>query len=449
VGDADEMISVALMAVGDERMLGRYELLAPVGRGGMGVVWAARFKGTRGFTKTVALKTIQPSLSLDRSFEEMFLREAELASRIRHPNVCQVLDVGEERGVLFMVMEWSDGVPLSALLAETIVPCGIAARLGAKAARGLHAAHDGRNEEGEPEPIVHRDVSPHNILVGAEGHVQVVDFGIAKAAGNAGSEGTKSGYIRGKVGYVAPEQVHGEDVDPRADVFALGVVLYELTTGVHPFRGPTELATLMRIGGPDAAPPPALPAYPAELWAILERATQKDRAQRHASMRELASELDTFAVASGTTDDDVASFVDDALRAHRKERARVLRAAMREADDRPQPAAPTKTQPRRGAWFAVGIALASVAGVGAWSARSHDAAPPVSVVLQTSSPIQGDAPPLVVAEPPTLTSSVVPVPSIIARQPMRLVVPTASASPPTTPPTGSSSSGTRFRTPDF
>jgi serine/threonine-protein kinase len=324
----DEAELDALVTLGERHTLGRYELLTPIGRGGMGTVWAARLRGTRGFSKIVALKTMNRSLSQDPQFERLFLAEAALAAKIRHPSVCAIHDLGEERGILFLVMDWVDGDSLATLssLAGPI-PCGVSVRLAADAARGLHA--------GERAGIVHRDISPQNVLVTADGHVSVVDFGIAKSVADH-DRSTRSGYVRGKLRYLAPEQIHGEEVDGRADIFALGIVIYELTTGEHPFAAPTDLATILRIGGPDAAPRPPRSDFPEALWTVLERALSKDPAERFASIGEMAAELDALAGRLGATDDTVAAFVGPALETSRRLRAARIEAAVGDADARDQ-----------------------------------------------------------------------------------------------------------------
>lgn len=320
------------------RTLGRYELLAPIGRGGMAVVWAARLRGTHGFSKIVAIKTILPAMSADPRFEAMFLAEAQMASGIKHPNVCEILDLGEDRGTLYLVMESIDGEPLSRLedacreRGRRVSP-GIAARMIAQAARGLHAAHDLKTETGEPSAVIHRDVSPQNILVTCDGILKIVDFGVAKAA-VSGTPATAAGVIKGKVAYLAPEQIDGRDIDSRVDIFALGIVLHELVGGAHPFEGMTDLTTLLSIASPDPAPP--LPgdeaSYPSALRAIVARALEKDRTKRYASMRELALELEEVADDLEATADDVGAFVTEILGEERSQRRREMHEAARAAD---------------------------------------------------------------------------------------------------------------------
>src|SRR5262245_53539032 len=219
--------------------LGRYEFLVPIAEGGMASVWAARLKGTRGFSKTVAVKTMLPSVSDDPQFEQMFLDEAQIASRIRHPNVVEILDLGEQDDVLYLVMEWVDGEPLSTLRRVAGkrggIPRPVAVRIVADACAGLHAAHELRGEDDKLVGLVHRDISPQNMLLTFDGVVKIVDFGVALAAGRTVNS-TDAGQIKGKPPYMSPEQALGYPIDRRSDLFALGIVLYQLTTGKHPFR---------------------------------------------------------------------------------------------------------------------------------------------------------------------------------------------------------------------
>src|SRR5579884_1508717 len=204
--------------------LDRYELLCPIASGGMATVWLARMRGKRGFEKLFAIKTIRTELVEDPRFQEMFLDEARISSGIQHPNVAQILDLGEQDDVLFIVMEWVDGdsvAKVRKLVAKRggKVPTGVALRLLADACAGLHAAHEHRDAGGEPLGIVHRDVSPQNVLVSTAGAVKVIDFGIAKAQNRKQGE-TRTGVVKGKVQYMAPEQVNkGRTVDRRADVW--------------------------------------------------------------------------------------------------------------------------------------------------------------------------------------------------------------------------------------
>jgi serine/threonine-protein kinase len=213
--------------------LGRYELVLRIASGGMGEVWAARLKGTRGFQKVVALKFLLPELSANPSFEQMFLDEAALAARIRHPNVVQVVDLGEENEILYQVMEWVNGESLWAVMRAAAkkggVPLEVAARIICQVCAGLHAAHELKDDEGHSIGLVHRDVTPQNILLTPEGLAKVVDFGVAKFAGRGVAQ-TQAGELKGKVPYMAPEHIKGRELDRRADVFSLGILFYRVPT---------------------------------------------------------------------------------------------------------------------------------------------------------------------------------------------------------------------------
>jgi serine/threonine-protein kinase len=277
-------------------MLGRYELLTPIAKGGTASVWAARLKGPRGFEKIVAVKIMLSEFGEDPDAETMFLDEARLVSRIRHPNVAEVLDLGEEGEALFIVMEWVDGEPLNVLAREALrrggVPAAIVGQIGKQACAGLHAAHDLKDPAGKTVGLVHRDVSPQNILVGYDGLVKVIDFGVAKAASN--QLRTSVGQLKGKVGYMAPEQAFGEPVDRRTDVFALGIVLYQLLSGKNPFRGDNEYATLGRIRDKRPAEPlrTLMPALPEAVERVVMKALEKSRDARYADMMELSRAID-------------------------------------------------------------------------------------------------------------------------------------------------------------
>lgn len=329
--------------VGAGHTLGRYELLVPIAQGGMAAVWAARMKGTRGFQKIVAVKTMLPELSQDPQFEEMFLAEAELASRIRHPHVCEILDLGEQDGLLYLVMEWIDGEPLSQLARSARqrggIPANIALRLCLSAALGLHAAHELKDENGELVGLVHRDVSPQNILVAYDGVVKIVDFGVAKATAESDQGRTKDGQLKGKVPFMSPEQALGKAVDRRTDVFALGIVLYQILANKHPFRGDNDMITLRRICDRDPAPSLAenMPNCPPAVHELVMKALEKDPERRYQTMAEMARALDR-AIAelkvAEPRDEDVGTFVKSVLGDRAEKRRTAIREGLKVADER-------------------------------------------------------------------------------------------------------------------
>jgi serine/threonine-protein kinase len=312
----------------------------PIASGGMATVWAARMKGTRGFQKIVAVKTMLPSVSDDPLFEQMFLDEATLASSIRHPNVAEILDLGEENGVLFLVMEWVDGEPLSVLMKAAYrrggVPIPIGIRIAMEVCEGLHAAHELRDESGKLLDVVHRDVSPQNILVTFDGVVKIVDFGVAKAAGRAGTQ-TTAGQIKGKAAYMSPEQARGGSVDRRTDLFAVGILLYQLTTGKHPFRGDNEVATLYNICADEPVAPPSgiVGGYPQSLEGVVMSALAKSPDDRYGTASELHRALEAVSKELGAArDEDVGRLMRELLGERQGKRHDSLKAALRVADNR-------------------------------------------------------------------------------------------------------------------
>ncbi|WP_437786186.1 serine/threonine protein kinase [Sorangium sp. So ce1097] len=322
--------------------LGQYELLLPIAQGGMATVWAARRKGLRGFQKTVAIKTMLPSLSDDAQFETMFLEEARLASGIHHPNVAEILDLGEQDDTLYIVMEWVDGEALSVIAraankSGVAIPLRVVLRILSRACLGLHAAHELRDPQNDDQllGLVHRDVSPQNILVTYDGHVKLVDFGVAKATNRAHND-TTAGQIKGKVPYMSPEQARGERVDRRTDIFAMGIVLYKLTTGEHPFAAENDLLTLRQIiSRPALAPRLKNPDFPAELEHVLMTCLEKDPDRRYQTMLELESALESvLAKEPPVTDHDVGAFVRGLLGERNQRRRAALRDTVRTLDER-------------------------------------------------------------------------------------------------------------------
>lgn len=276
--------------------LGQYELICQTAQGGMATIWLARSTGSRGFTKVVAIKAMLPSVVEDPNAERMFLSEAAVASRIEHPNVVQTHDLYEDEGVLYLVMEWVRGEALSTVFAAAAerggIPLGTAVRIVSQVLAGLHAAHELVDASGKCLGLVHRDVSPHNVLVGFNGVVKLVDFGIAKLTSDSRDD-EPSHELRGKVAYMAPEQIRLEPIDRRADVFATGILLYLLTTGRHPFRCADQQGTALAIVSdePVAAPSTVREGYPAKLERVVLRALAKKPEDRYATARQFAEDL--------------------------------------------------------------------------------------------------------------------------------------------------------------
>ncbi len=284
--------------------LDRYELLCPLADGGMASVWVARLRGKHGFEKLLAIKTILPQFASDERFQEMFLDEARIASRIEHTNVAQIVDLGEQHDITYLVMEWVDGESLSRLYRSlkkknVALPHHILLRVVADICGGLHAAHELKDDSGELLGVVHRDVSPQNILVSSRGVSKLIDFGIAKARDRLGGE-TNAGLMKGKIHYMAPEQALGAAVDRRADVFAVGAILYHLLSGKPPFDGANQLAILHRLNSKQ--PPMPLPGTVHPLVAALvKRALSHSPDQRFSTAAEVQAAIESAMVEAKLT----------------------------------------------------------------------------------------------------------------------------------------------------
>ncbi len=278
------------------RTIGRYALFQELASGGMATVHLGRLLGTAGFSRTVAIKRLHPQFAKDPEFASMFLDEARLAARIRHPNVVTTLDVVALEGELFLVMEYVQGETLSRLVRATSdahdqVPVPIAAAIVYGALHGLHAAHEARSERGRPLQIVHRDVSPQNILVGVDGIPRVLDFGIAKAAGRFGT--TRAGMVRGKIPYMAPEQLSSGVVTRSGDVYAAAVVFWEALTSKRLFLGDNAALTAAMVLTEKAPAPSSVASdIPPDLDAIVLRGLQRDPAIRFTSALEMATAIE-------------------------------------------------------------------------------------------------------------------------------------------------------------
>jgi eukaryotic-like serine/threonine-protein kinase len=299
VGPERDKAELEVRADGGPRpgdVLGQYQLLACVGEGGMGRVWAARNVSSV-LQRIVAVKTATRRSEQKTELRHLFMDEARIALLVRHPNVCGVNEFGEHEGVLYQVMEWCDGASLRQVLDR--LPGGrmeipIAVRIMAKVSAGLHAAHELIDDDGVPMHVVHRDVSPQNILISTTGQVKVTDFGVAKANGQL-HRPLGSAEVKGKLSYIAPEQVMGGDVDRRADIFALGSILYEATTGHCPFSCEGSPSTLYQLISQPIVPPQKwVPSYPPELAEIVLGALGKDPADRYATAEQLGVALESW-----------------------------------------------------------------------------------------------------------------------------------------------------------
>ena len=295
--------------------LGRYRVVDEIGVGGMASVHLARMDGPGGFQKWVAIKRIHPHLVEDDQFVDMFLDEARIAAGINHANVAQVFDLGKDDNTYWIAMEYLHGEPLREVMrraedqGQRIGP-ELAARICADAAEGLHAAHELRGKNGQLLGLVHRDVTPHNLFLTYDGYTKVVDFGIAKVADRLSS--TRAGTLKGKLAYMSPEQVRGAEVDRTTDIFALGVVLWEITTNQRLFRMDTDLDTLEKVQACIVPPPSTIVrGYPPELEACVMKALSKRKQDRYQTAREFSRALQTYLMRSGhfVGPEEVAQFV--------------------------------------------------------------------------------------------------------------------------------------------
>jgi serine/threonine-protein kinase len=279
--------------------LGKYRLIRQLAVGGMAEVHLASQVGIEGFEKLVVLKRILPQLAGNKLFVSMFLDEARLAATLHHANIVQVFDIGSEQGQYYFAMEYVQGEDVRAILTRAqkrgrALPLGVAVAVVLDVCRGLHYAHERKDAVGRPLGIVHRDVTPSNVIVTREGTAKLLDFGVAKAASHHTE--TVAGSLKGKIQYMSPEQCRGEPLDRRSDVFALGILLFEITTGTKLFKGKSDLDTLQTIANTDApAPSSRRPEYPAVLERIVKRALARDLAERYPTAVALQRELEAFA----------------------------------------------------------------------------------------------------------------------------------------------------------
>lgn len=276
---------------------GQYELIEHIATGGMAEVYKARMKGLEGFQKIVAIKRILPHLTDNDEFVTMFIDEAKLAAQLQHPNIIHIYDLGKIDRSYYIAMEFIDGLDLRSILQRLQAkgqrfPLPLALYVGARLADALDYAHRKRDFKGQAMALVHRDVSPQNVLISFEGDIKLCDFGIAKAASKASH--TRAGALKGKLQYMSPEQAWGKDLDHRSDIFSLGLVLYEMITGRKAFTGDSELSVLEQVRSPKIVPPREVdPAVPEDVEKILLKALREGREERYQSAADLAKDLES------------------------------------------------------------------------------------------------------------------------------------------------------------
>ena len=278
---------------------GKYTLFERIGRGGMADVFKGRVQGPAGFERVFVVKRILPHLSDDPTFNQMFVEEAKLSARLNHPNIVQVFELGAVEDEYFISMEYVRGRDLAETMRTLWARIGpprpeLVAYVGREMCRALAYAHELTADDGSPLGMIHRDVSPSNVMLSYEGGVKILDFGIAKALGGDSDDGgTQRGTLKGKFAYMAPEQTQGSDVDKRIDIFATGIVLHEVLTGRRLFKGDNDLQTVERVRQCDV-PRPSLqnPLCPPELDAIVLQALSRNRDDRFQSAAEMADSLD-------------------------------------------------------------------------------------------------------------------------------------------------------------
>ena len=285
------------------RLFGKYYLLELINVGGMAEVFKAKMFGVEGFEKIVAIKRILPEVAEDAEFIKMFVDEAKIAVKLQHPNVVQIFELGKIEDSYFIAMELINGKDLKTIRkrlkrVDLLMPVEQSAYIISQVCDGLDYAHRKTDEKMNPLNIVHRDISPQNMIVSYEGTVKLIDFGIAKAKSK--STKTQVGMLKGKFSYMSPEQVSGQPIDRRSDIFSLGVVFFEMLTGKRLFLGKNDVETLEKIRKAEVLPPSVFnSAVPPELDRIVLKALAKDREDRYQWASEFSEDLKKFSYSSG------------------------------------------------------------------------------------------------------------------------------------------------------
>lgn len=317
----------------DETTVGRYRVIGRLAKGGMAEVLIGALDGAAGVSRAVVIKRVLPHLAEEAEFRAMFLDEAKLVAGLRHPNVVSVLELGEDDGQLFLVMEYLQGEGLDELTSrilhhDTVLEPRLAAFVVAEACAGLHAAHTHTDSNGEPLNIIHRDVSPHNISLGYDGHVKLIDFGIAQSSIQDAK--TQTGVVKGKIAYMAPEQLDRRPLDHRVDVFALGVVLWELLTGRRLFKRKSPMETVRAVCfDPIPGPLDVRDDVPVYLDGICRCALSRDPEHRYesaAAMREDLLKCIRSLNQTGNEREELSRLLHQEFAKNREEKRRMIRA---------------------------------------------------------------------------------------------------------------------------
>jgi serine/threonine-protein kinase len=295
---------------------GRYRLVEKLGEGGMAVVYRGVLDGPDRFARSVVVKRIRPAMSNDPDFQRMFAQEARVLALLHHPGIVQITDYGRDDGECFLVMEYVDGHDMNSILYacltdDIVLPIEVACHVTLELAAAIGYAHALCDTDGSPIGLVHRDISPSNVFVGRHGAVKLLDFGIAKLSSSvASSEVTRSGTLKGKIGYMSPEQADGRELDGRSDLFSLGILFHEMLTRRRLFRSKDDLETLRRIREAEVKPPSsARPQVGPELDAIVVKLLARDPAARFQTGEEVVEALSPLAHRLHADDQATARFV--------------------------------------------------------------------------------------------------------------------------------------------
>ncbi|MEO1334607.1 MAG: serine/threonine-protein kinase, partial [Myxococcota bacterium] len=389
---------------------GRYLLLDRINVGGMAEVFRGKTAGVQGFERIVALKRILPNIAADPDFVQMFVEEAKLVVQLQHANIAQVYDLGEAEGTHYIAMEYVSGTDLRSMWDRArgrnrLLPIAMSCYIMQRVCEGLDAAHRKRDDAGGEISLVHRDVSPQNILISYEGEVKLIDFGIARAANRVSK--TQAGVLKGKFGYMSPEQVRGVELDNRSDIFACGIVLYELLVGDRLFLGESDFSTLEKVRNVEMVPPTRLNKnLSPHLERIVMKALARTREDRYRWANEMAEDLQRYLFATNQpfARTDMQRYMQQHFRkemGEERERLERYKQFSIPPDDEPmtqQHVAPELSQPvesyRPTAQSVTGTMLPGMLNP-----------PPPSASISTVEPMAGDAPPPSYNVPPPLTGT--------------------------------------------